>query len=147
MTGHCAAMSSGPRAHAPADQRPHPLIWALPVLVLAIAPLFLVLALPPTLFHLPDAYLTLVRLTVSLCAALAAHASWRKGAAWSLAFIAIGLLYNPVLTIHIAYEAWAIAQLTALLVFGLHWFLLGAKLSLGAGEDVSRAGRTSGQER
>jgi hypothetical protein len=146
VTGHCAAMSPGPRAHAPADQRPHPLIWALPVLALAIAPLFLVLALPPALFHLPDAYLTLVRLTVSLCAALAAHASWRKGVAWSLAFIAVGLLYNPVLTIHMAPAAWAIAHVGTLLIFALHWFSLGAKLSLGAGEDHARVSRASGQE-
>lgn len=147
MTGHCAATSPGPRAHAPAGQRPHPLIWAAPVLVLAITPLFLVLALPPALYHLPDAYLTLVRLTVSLGAALAAHASWRNGMGWSFAFIFIGLLYNPVLTIHLAPASWAIAHAGTLAVFALHWFLLGAKLSPGAGEELARGDRASGQTR
>jgi hypothetical protein len=123
------------------------LIWAAPVLVLAIAPLFLVLALPPALFHLPDAYLTLARLTVSLCAALAAHASWRKGVAWSFAFIFIGLLYNPVLTIHMAPASWAVAHAGTLLIFALHWFLLGAKLSLGAGKERARVNRASGRRR
>jgi hypothetical protein len=144
VTGRCAVESPGPHADGSAHQRPHPIVWALPALVLIIAPLLPAIPLSPTLLHLPDAYLTLVRLTVSLCAALIAHATWRKSVAWSLAFAAVGLIYNPVLTLHMTHDAWTIAHVGALLLFGMHWLLLGPLLSRGAGAAMSRVDQDSG---
>jgi hypothetical protein len=101
----------------------------MPVVALAVALVLLAASLPPAFVHLPNAVLTLVRLTVSFCAALIAYATWRKNAAWSLAFAALGLIYNPVLTIHLGDEAWVIAHSAALITFVLHWTAMGAKLS------------------
>ena len=129
MAEYCAAQSLDPRGPCNSDQRPHPILWAMPVVVLAVALVLLAASLPPALVYLPDAVLTLVRLSVSFCAALIAYAMWRKNAAWSLAFAGLGLLYNPVLTIHLRESAWMIAHSAALLLFVLHWTAMGAKLS------------------
>jgi|LNFM01.1.fsa_nt_gb hypothetical protein len=129
MAEYCAAESSEPRGPSHSGQRPHPILWAMPAVVLAVGLVLLAVSLPPALVYLPDAILTLVRLTVSFCAALIAYATWRKNAAWSLAFAALGLLYNPVLTINLRDDVWVIAHSAALLLFVLHWTALGAKLS------------------
>jgi len=129
MAEYRAAESLEPRGPSHSGQCPHPILWAMPVVVLAVALVLLAAALPPTLVYLPDAVLTLVRLCVSFCAALIAYATWRKNAAWSLAFAALGLLYNPVLTIHLRDDAWLMAHSAALLVFILHWTAMGAKIS------------------
>lgn len=129
MAGYCAAESPGPHGRDASGQRPRPILWAMPALFLVIALALLALSLPPALVHLPDAFLTLVRLTVSLCAALIAYAAWPKSAAWSLAFAGLGLLYNPVLTIHMTHDAWAVAHMGALVFFALHWLVMGSKLA------------------
>jgi len=129
MAEYCAAESSELRGSSHSGQRSHPILWAMPVVALAVALVLLAASLPPAFVHLPDAILTLVRLTVSFCAALIAYATWRKNAAWSLAFAALGVIYNPVLTIHLGDEAWVIAHSAALLMFVLHWTAMGAKLS------------------
>lgn len=131
MAEYCAAESSEPRGPSHSGQRPHPILWETPAVVLAVALVLLASSLPPAFVYLPDAVLTLVRLTVSFCAALIAYATWRKNAAWSLAFAALGLIYNPVLTIHFGDDAWVIAHSAALLLFVLHWTAMGAKLSRG----------------
>ena len=105
------------------------ILWEMPAVVLAVALLLLAAALPLAFVYLPDAVLTLVRLCVIFCAALIAHATWRKNAPWSLVFAALGLLYNPVLTIHLRDDAWAMAHSAALLVFILHRTSMGAKHS------------------
>lgn len=129
MAEYCAAQSPEPRGPVSTGQRPHAMLWAMSILVLAVALVLLAAPLPSALALLPDAVLTLVRLAVSFCAALIAYATWRTSAAWSVCFAALGLLYNPVLTIHLSDEAWVIAHLAALLVFVLHWIAAGAKLS------------------
>lgn len=132
MAEYCAAETPEPSAGSSSGQRPRPILWAMPALMLIFPLALLTVSLPPALAHLPDAIFTLVRLTVSFCAALLAYATWRKGAAWSLAFGAIGLLYNPVLTIHMSDAIWWIVHLGALLLFTLHGVVLGSKLSRGA---------------
>lgn len=129
MAEYCAAESLAPRGPSHSGQHPRPILWALPVVILTVALVLLAASLPPTLVYLPDAVLTLVRLSVSFCAALIAYATWRNNAAWSLAFAALGLFYNPVLTIHLRDDAWVIAHSATLFLFVLHWTFLGAKLS------------------
>lgn len=126
---YCADEILTPRRPSHSGPRPRPIFWALPVVILTVALVLLAASLPPTLVYLPDALLTLVRLSVSFCAALIAYATWRNNAVWGLAFAALGLFYNPVLTIHLRDDAWVIAHSAALLLFVLHWTFLGARLS------------------
>lgn len=132
MAEHYAAEGPEPRGRSSSGERPRPILWAMPALFLIVALVLLAVSLPPALLYLPDAVLTLVRLTVSFCAALIAYAMWPKRAAWSAAFAALGLLYNPLLTIHMSDDAWGIAHVAALLLFALHWTVMGSKLSRGA---------------
>ena len=78
MAEYSAAESLEPRGPSHSGQRSHPILWAMPVVALAVALVLLAASLPPAFVHLPDAVLTLVRLTVSFCAALIAYATWRK---------------------------------------------------------------------
>lgn len=131
MAEYFTAESPEPRGRSGSGQRPRPVLWAMPVLFLVVALVLPTVSLPLAFFYLPDAVLTLVRLTVSFCAALIAYAMWRKRASWSVAFAGLGLLYNPVLTIHMTDDAWAIAHIGALLLFTLHWLVMGSKLTRG----------------
>lgn len=108
------------------DQRPHWGYWTLPVLLLVGALALSNVPLPPVLVQLPEAYLTLVRLVVSISAAIVVATAWRKRPVSSLALGAVALLYNPILPIHMSDDGWAIAHAGAALLFGFHWFRRGS---------------------
>jgi len=79
------------------------------------------------LLALPDAYYTLLRLAVFVSAVVVAQSTSSKSVLWSVTFIGIALLYNPVLTIHFTREIWAPINIVTATLYAAHWLVVGRK--------------------
>jgi hypothetical protein len=73
--------------------------------------------------HLPYGYYTFLRIVVFRFAAIVAFVGWEVGAAsrrWSLVFIAIAILFNPLVPIYLHQATWFYFDLIAALLIFAH---------------------------
>jgi Family of unknown function (DUF6804) len=73
--------------------------------------------------RLPYGYYTFLRITVCAFTALIAFAGWGDGTisrTWSIAFIAIAILFNPLIPIHLKRTTWFYVDLIAACVILAH---------------------------
>jgi hypothetical protein len=91
------------------------IVWVVPAVALAIA-----------LFPLPYGYYTLLRVVVCLAAIVIAADSHNKpnAGAWPLAFIALAIIFNPIIPLHLGRTVWLPVDIAAALIFAGHlWWI------------------------
>ena len=92
--------------------RHHWILWVGPVVMLVAA-----------LFPWPYGYYNLLRFCVCGAAAFLAYQQWTHDDAaskWVVILVAIALLYNPLLPIHLTREIWTVLNIGTSLVFVGH---------------------------
>ena len=87
------------------------IVWIVPAVALAIA-----------LFPLPYGYYKLLRVVVCLAAIVIAAHSYDKpnAGAWPLAFIALAIVFNPIIPLHLHRAVWLPVDVVAALIFAGH---------------------------
>ena len=89
-----------------------------------------VLLLVAAVFRLPYGYYNFLRIVVCGAAALLAIASLleetHSGTAWTIVFVLVAILFNPIVRIHFHRSTWFCLDLTTAGVFSLHCFALGS---------------------
>ena len=78
------------------------------------------------LASLPYGYYTLLRIVVCLCAFLIAHGSYSKerGSIWAPVFVGVGLLFNPIIPVHLSRSIWATIDIACAAIFFSHFLYL-----------------------
>lgn len=109
------------RMSADEEQRPiraridlHPAVWLVPAGMLLVA-----------LLPLPYGYYTLLRLIVCAAALLLAwqeHKAAGRFSGWAVGLALLGLLFNPLLPVHLGREVWAPLDIGGAMLLGLHWW-------------------------
>ncbi|UHS56026.1 DUF6804 family protein [Agrobacterium vaccinii] len=94
--------------------------------IIVIPAIALVIAVLP----LPYGYYTLLRLVITAFAAFFAYVEYDKQktlSGWAIGFIAVALLFNPLIPVHLSRSSWFFLDLIAAGVFGAYWKLSGQK--------------------
>ncbi len=92
-------------------------LWFVPAAMLLIA-----------LAPLPYGYYTLLRLVVCVSAGTVAYLSWPKHAAWSVGFIVVALLFNPLIIVALDRGTWAPIDVGVAILYAAHWWIAGRRL-------------------
>ena len=98
------------------DLRHSLIVWFGPVLILVFA-----------LFPWPYGYYVFLRISISCICAWLAYNQWRHDDAissWVFIFAGVGILYNPILPIHLTREIWTILNIITAGLFIGHYFML-----------------------
>lgn len=96
-----------------------PLIWAVPVVLL-------LLALAP----LPYGYYTLLRIVVCAAAAFLAFKQFQENqrvSGWMVTLLAIAMLFNPLIPVHLNREIWTFIDLVVAAIFVAHFVIIRRK--------------------
>ncbi len=90
------------------------LMWLLPCVALALAPL-----------DWPYSYYQLLRLGIFLSSAIFAFVSAsEEQVAWAWTFGAVAFVYNTFMPLQLGREAWTVVNLATIVVFARHWYLV-----------------------
>ena len=74
----------------------------------------------------PYGYYTLLRVVVCIAALLLALAIFRRAdeiTLWCAAFIAVGIVFNPLLPLHLTRAIWGFVDFAIAILFVVHFFI------------------------
>ncbi len=79
-----------------------------------------------SLFHLPYAYYEFLRIVVCIAAAWIAYRciSERRNQTWPAVFVLIGILFNPIIPIHLGRAIWFWLDIGAAALFLAHFLIV-----------------------
>lgn len=83
-----------------------------------------VLALVVAVLPLPYGYYALLRLVVTAFAAFFAYTEYNthdKYTGWFFSFVAVALLFNPLVPVHLSRSSWFLLDLIGAGVFAAYW--------------------------
>jgi len=94
------------------------LIWVLPAILLVVA-----------VFDWPYGYYQFLRLVVCLSSFFIAYQHYKEGYRfeWSILFICAGLLFNPIMTVHLTKAIWSYLNIVIALIYIIHFATYGRK--------------------
>lgn len=107
------AVSTPPTGSRLVSLRHHPSLWLGPTVLLAAA-----------LLPWPYGYYVFLRLVVFAVSAWIVYEQWKCDDAisgWAAAFAVVALLYNPVLSVHLTREIWAVLNVVTAVLFVWHF--------------------------
>lgn len=88
------------------------IIWLMPAVLLIIA-----------LTQLPYSYYQFLRIVVCIAAGYLAYSEFKlkdKLNIWAIVFALLVVLFNPIITIHLAREVWAFFDVITAVIFIVH---------------------------